>query len=125
MKRKTRKDHFEKWWSKNHHRSNAQHWLVKNARRVAHAMNIGPTHFEDVVYITKRFNEAEFKRLKKADAWTLWKVCHPTPKQRIQELVDTAEYLDEQIQTLKALKAEAKGFYRAPPRPMKIEVQKQ
>ena len=120
---KSRRQHFAKWWSKNHHRTNAHHWLVKNARRVAHAMNVGPTVFEDVQYITKRFNESEYKRLKQSDAWTLWKVCHPTPARRIQELVETAEYYDEQIQTLKQLKAEAKGYYRAPHRPIKIEVQ--
>ena len=112
--RKTRKDRFERWWHKNHHNPKAQLWLVKNANRVASSYMLNPIAFEDVKVICKRYNLSVYKRLKRDDAWKLWKYMHPTITERTDILIDTAYDLDEKIQVLKTLKAEAKGYTRKP-----------
>lgn len=120
MKKLSRKQRFNRWWKKNHHDSRAQKWLVKNAKRVAFAYSVPADQYEDMHYICKRFNSSEYKRLKQAEAWCLWRLCNPSVIERKEILIQTARYLDERSQELKSLKAQAKGLKHRDPPPMKI-----
>lgn len=115
---KRRSDNFERWWRKNHHRSRAHKWLVQHAKRIAYAYNLHPNHFDDIVYIGKRFHKSEYQRLRYADAWCLWKAVHPLPHRRLERLEQTAQFLLEQ----KAAKTDKKPVIveRKPTRVIKM-----
>lgn len=102
--KKSRKQRFNSWWRKNHHRQSAHKWLTLTSKRIAKAFFLPPDQFEDVVYICKRFAKSEYKRLNKQDAWCLWRVINPTVSQRTAALAQTAIMLDKQVERLKAEK---------------------
>lgn len=120
--RRVRRNHFNRWWYKNHHNHRAQLWLVRNSKRVIHSLPTEPSLFEDVKYICKRFNNAEHARLTNKEAWCLWKVCHPTTSDSIEKLTQAAAQLDQQIHELKQLKAQAQGYKPAQYPPIKINI---
>ena len=91
---KSRERKFESWWKKNHHKQAGQVWLCKSARRIAFAYNLHPSAFDDVRFICKRFFASKHMRLRKADAWKLYKLCNPLYQERLQRLQTTAEHLD-------------------------------
>ena len=88
-----RRIQFDNWWRRNHHNSKGHSWLAKHAKRVAYAYNIGPSAFDTITFICKRFFNSDFKRLNSKDAWTLWKLVHPLYRDRLARLTDTAEHL--------------------------------
>lgn len=91
---KARENKFEQWWKKNHHKKTGQVWLCKSAKRIAFAYNLHPSAFDDVRFICKRFFSSEHMRLKKSDAWKLYKLCNPLYTERLKRLQTTAEHLD-------------------------------
>tara|TARA_S200002703_G_scaffold53823_1_gene46520 strand:+ start:5679 stop:6539 length:861 start_codon:yes stop_codon:yes gene_type:complete len=91
---KSRERKFEAWWKKNHHKQAGQVWLCKSAKRIAFAYNLHPSAFDDVRFICKRFFSSEHMRLRKADAWKLYKLCNPLYEERLKRLQTTAEHLD-------------------------------
>lgn len=91
---KSRERKFEMWWKKNHHKKQGQVWLCKSAKRIAFAYNLHPSAFDDVRFICKRFFSSEHMRLRKADAWKLYKLCNPLHTERLKRLQTTAEHLD-------------------------------
>ena len=91
---KSRERKFEQWWKKNHHKKTGQVWLCKSAKRIAFAYNLHPSAFDDVRFICKRFFSSEHMRLRKADAWKLYKLCNPLHSERLKRLQTTAEHLD-------------------------------
>ena len=107
--RKRRGIRFKGWWNINHARPKAHTWLVKTATRVSCDYALNPTAWEDVKFIAKRFNLSEYKKLKKSDAWKLWKYTHPTVDERRKRLIVTAHHFDSKIQELKSIKGELKG----------------
>ena len=82
------------WWKKNHHKKQGQVWLCKSAKRIAFAYNLHPSAFDDVRFICKRFFSSEHMRLRKEDAWKLYKLCNPLHTERLKRLQTTAEHLD-------------------------------
>ena len=118
--KRSRKQRFKNWWNKKHHSTRAHKWLVKNARRVAFAYYLPPDLFEDVVYISKKFNNSEYKRLSQQDAWCLWRVCNPTVNQRTEILIRAARNIDESVTKLEELKLLAKGKTPREIPPMRI-----
>lgn len=123
MAKKTRKQHFARWWSRNHHNEKAQKWLVRNAKRVIHTFYLHPAIHEDVHYISKRFFESNWPRLKQMEAWTLWKVCHPSKNERNTAIIETTKVLDERIHELEQLKREAQGKHTLTRPPLILEQQ--
>lgn len=93
-KKRSRRTRFASWWHRNHHKQQAHRWLTKNSSRIAKCFYLPPDLYEDVSYICKRFAKSEHKRLTQKDAWTLWRVCHPTVNQRTQSLAQTAIMVD-------------------------------
>ena len=91
---KSRERKFEMWWKKNHHKKQGQVWLCKSAKRIAFAYNLHPSAFDDVRFICKRFFSSEHMRLRKEDAWKLYKLCNPLHTERLKRLQTTAEHLD-------------------------------
>jgi hypothetical protein len=91
---KSRQRKFDMWWKKNHHKKQGQVWLCKSAKRIAFAYNLHPSAFDDVRFICKRFFSSEHMRLRKEDAWKLYKLCNPLHTERLKRLQTTAEHLD-------------------------------
>lgn len=91
---KARENKFEAWWKKNHHKKTGQVWLCKSAKRIAFAYNLHPSAFDDIRIICKRFFSSEHMRLKKNDAWKMYKLCNPLYHERLKRLQTTAEHLD-------------------------------
>ena len=94
---KSRQRKFDMWWKKNHHKKQGQVWLCKSAKRIAFAYNLPPSAFDDVRFICKRFFSSEHMRLRKEDAWKLYKLCNPLHTERLKRLQTTAEHLDASI----------------------------
>lgn len=88
-----RRQHFTKWWRVNKKRNKALVWLTKEARRCIFAYAIDPHQFTEIQTIVKRFNNSEYKTMSRRDSWRLWKLLHPLPRKRIQQLQATAEHL--------------------------------
>lgn len=104
-----RKKHFNRWWGKNHHRSKAQVWLAYHARTFGFAYALPPEAFSHIQTITKRFFSSEHRRLKKTDAWYLWKITHPLTNDRIKRMMATAEYLKIAKEDFKKQKKETQN----------------
>jgi len=101
-----RERQYEKWWRKNHHNSRSHDWLCKHAKRIAFGYALHPDHFDDIQYITKRFYKSEFRRLKYADGWCLWKVVNPLGHVKITMLNETAVKLLNARAEMKEVKSE-------------------
>lgn len=95
---------FARWWNRNHHRQKSHDWLCAHARRIAFAYFFHPAAFDEVIFITKRHYNSEYKRLKQADAWKLWRFIHPLHNRRVRAIEAAADRYEEKRQKLKELK---------------------
>jgi len=101
---KKRKNKFERWWYKARRYQKAQTWLVMHSKRIAFAYNLHPTAFDEIQFICKRYNLSTYKKLKKKDAMTLYRLVNPLPHERLDMIVKEADKLQELVNELKQLK---------------------
>ena len=97
---------FNRWWYKARTYQKAQTWLVNHSKRIAFAYNLHPNAFDEIQFICKRYNKSTFKKLKKKDAKTLFRLCNPLPHERLGMITDEANKLQELVNELKQLKRE-------------------
>jgi len=95
---------FERWWYKARRYQKAQQWLVSHSKRIAFSYNLHPTAFDEIHFISKRFNLSTHKKLKKKDAKTLYRLINPLPHERLDMIVKEADKLNELVAELKQLK---------------------
>ena len=92
----TRIRKFRKWWSMNKTHRPSHHWLIKHTKRIMHDYNIGPEAWDHCKTITKRYNLSQYKKLSRSDAWFLWRVTHPLQDERVERLLATAVFYQQQ-----------------------------
>ena len=109
-KSKLRTDKFKQWWRKNRKHSKAHTWLCVQSRRIAFAYNLHSQTCDEIMFITKRFNQSEYKKLTQDEAHTLWRLVNPLPHERLDmirlEAKKLQEILDEVKKERRALKYE-------------------
>ena len=106
-----REQNFLRWWKKNKQRTPAHEWLCRHAKRMAHSHIFAPAAFDDVKFITKRFFNSDFKKLKRYDAWRLWRLTHPIACERIKVIERSAAVYEQMYENYKSAKSDKKDAF--------------
>jgi hypothetical protein len=128
----TRITSFRKWWKKNgnlkenknknhfYRKKNAQRALILGAKRTVTMYCATDLERQIVFFQEKRYNNSQWGKLTKEDAWTLWRLTNPTYSHRLQLLQDSAEEYSKQRQALqdelRLLKALKEKYGNYPPK---------
>jgi hypothetical protein len=106
----TRQKTFNRWWKKNGNlkdcpskkvfwkRKTNQRALILSAKRTVTMFACSDLQRQIVFFQEKRFNNSEWGKLTKEDAWTMFKLANPTLSHRLELLQDTAEQYSKERQ---------------------------
>ena len=94
--------------------------MVKNARRISAAFPLPADQWDQLMGLTKRFFLSEHKRLPETDAFFLWRLSYPVTSERKQLILNLSIDLDNKINTLKDLKAQAQDRTRPKQSPLQF-----
>jgi hypothetical protein len=101
---------FNRWWKKNgdlkitssynqnYKKKKAQRSLILAAKRTTVAYACSDLEKQTVYFCEKRYNNSKWPKLRKTEAWTLFKLSNPTYSMRKRLLNDAAENYSKERQ---------------------------